>query len=587
MSRLLRLLLLALALLPAPVSADFTEYEDQPFLTPGGAEVDALNDAEPVPEGGASFLTAFPTGVKLVRGNLDISDIDTYQLQLSNGQLLLGALFDDAGGARLDATLGVFTGTSPPAVTLDDDGARGLLARLGHLMTSNAVRRVAVSGFGDTSWNGTHFEARAGLLPYELVLGVASNPPTLRESDLVPGPQGSNNSQTNADGLPENGALVGARIVADDVDYYDIDLEVGDKLYVAVFVLQDGVFDVAEASGHDPVIGLFGPTGAAIPSGRDDDSQSGFAPGFAYTVPAGQGGRYRFAVSGFGDSAYNGNHDETPFDYLLLAARERACPNVVPLISNIVASTGKAYVAAALEGGDHYYIDRTGEQAHVLVDVPEDLECGQWIKTANDDKNVTANPQITFTLLQDASVYVAFDSRATADPAWLAAGFTPEPRIIDIRDPTEAQEFDVYRRDFEAGTVQLGGNEAPGAGSMYTVVALPLDTEDPQHALMFSTPAPPGIASVTINGVTVQITIAPGQSGPSAAAALAAAVNANPTLQGLRIFALATGPHFVTTGTISAATFPPQVPLAPAWLLGLGALALAGVARRRLRTSRA
>ena len=40
MSRLLRLLLLALVLMrPTPGSADFTEYEDQPFLTPGGAEI--------------------------------------------------------------------------------------------------------------------------------------------------------------------------------------------------------------------------------------------------------------------------------------------------------------------------------------------------------------------------------------------------------------------------------------------------------------------------------------------------------------------------------------------------------------------
>jgi hypothetical protein len=302
-------------------------------------------------------------------------------------------------------------------------------------------------------------------------------------------------------------------------------------------------------------------------------------------VPAGEAGRHVIAVSGFGDAGFDGSHAEGPFDYRLLVARERACPDVVPLISNLDASTAEDYAVAALEGGDHYYTDRNNEQSHVLVDVPEALECGEWIKTANDDQDIAADPHLSFTLSQDASVYIGYDTRATAEPAWLAADFTPLPLLIDIRDPAEVQEFDVLRRDFAAGPVELGGNDAPGANSNYVVVALPLDTEDPAHALEIPSPVPDGNISVTISGVTIVVVASSAQSADAVADALAAAVNANAALQALRVFALGSGPHLVTTGTITQFSFPPQVPLAPPLAfaaLVLGLLAGALLFRRTL-----
>jgi hypothetical protein len=585
LARSLGVWLLSLVLaLPLAAWADFVEHEDQPFLLPGNAEENTLTTPEPVPEGGASFLTAFPTGVKLVRGNLDANDRDAYAIQMSSGQLLLAALFDNGGGAFLDSALGVFNGTTPPAAALDDDGARGFLSRLHYPVTSTGLERVAVTGFGDTSFNGTHQEARGGLGAYYLLLAAAVNPPALRESDLQPGPQGSNDSLASADLLPANGALLGASLPVGDVDYYAIDLETADHLFVAVYDLKTGVFEPAQGSFNDPALALFDPDGALVAGGLDDDSHEGFDPGLAYIVQGGGAGLYRIAVAGF--TALDGIERERPFDYLLVVGRQRGCPNVEPLISNITSSSGRPNQIAALHGGDHYYSDRTVVQRHVLVSIPEFMECGQWIKTANDDKNVTAFPHLTFTLAQDATVYIGYDTRATGEPAWLASGFTPLPGpvLLDVRDSDETQEFRLLRRDFKAGTVQLGGNFAPGAGSNYTVTALPVDTSDPQHAFEIPSPVPTGTAFVTINGVTVVVAVSSGQSPTSVASALAAAVNANATLQSQRIFAIGSGPFFIATGLIQNYSYVDEIPLASPLAFAALALFLLMGARLYLRS---
>jgi len=565
----------AVLALAASASADFTEFEDQPFLAPGGAEVDPLSGAEPVPWDGGDFLTAFPDGVKLVRGNLDANDVDAYAVSLTSGDLLLAALFDADSGSRLDLVLGTFTGGATPALALDDDDGRGFHPRVGWVAGATGTVQVGVSGFGDSAFDGSHGEAPGALAPYELVLAVTRDPAARQESDLDPGPQGSNDQLAIADLLPPAGASVGARLDAGDVDYFAIDLEEGDRLLLSVFDLRAGPLAFAGGERNDPVLGIFDPTGTLVDSALDDDAGPAFLPNRSFTVPAGQGGRWTVAVSGFGDSAFDGSHGEAPFDYRLVVARDRACPNAVDPITALAVSTANSYEEAFLEGGDHYYTDRTNPQSHVLVDVPEDLECGRWIKTANNDKNVTADPHLTITLNQDSSVYVGYDTRATGEPAWLAAGFTPLPEVIDVADSDVSQEFDVLRRDFPAGVFTLGGNEAPGAGSNYVVVARPVDTADPQHAVELPGVGP-GSLAVTIAGVVVTIATTGGETPAGLALTLAAAVNADPTLQGLRIFGLASGDFLVTTGTLQGLQFIPSVPVAPAWALWLLAAALGG-----------
>jgi len=260
---------------------------------------------------------------------------------------------------------------------------------------------------------------------------------------------------------------------------------------------------------------------------------------------------------------------------------------VTALISGITTTTGKAYVTANLKGGDFYYIDRplapSNAGSHTIVDVPTAYECSQWIKTANDDKTVNNTNLLTFTLGQAASVWIGWDTRTATPPPWLVNGFTETGEIVDVADPDTTQEFRLLRRDFAAGTVVLGG-PAP-VGSMYSVFARPLDLADPLHA--FVIPGLPAGVNVTINGVSLQVARQNGQTAAQLAAAVAAAINANPTLAAAHIFGLAQGTGFVTTGTIqSVGTFGTPIPALGPWgqaLLAatLAALALSSAALRR------
>jgi len=52
------------------------------------------------------------------------------------------------------------------------------------------------------------------------------------------------------------------------------------------------------------------------------------------------------------------------------------------------------------------------------------------IKTANADKNRTNASFLTFTLLQDTTLYVAYNAKVSSFPSWLTASFTNTGEII-------------------------------------------------------------------------------------------------------------------------------------------------------------
>jgi hypothetical protein len=558
--------------LASGVHADFAEFEDNPFQDPNDLEVDPLSAAAPVPWNGVPFASAFPDGVKLIRGSLDAGDVDAYAFSLEAGQLVLGALFEDAAGERNDTELGLFGGGVVPPLASDDDGGSGFLSRFAFGVTSSATFQVGVTGFGDALWNGDHQEAGSGLVPYRLVVAATSDPPSRVE--LEP-----NDSVGTATMLPIGGAVVGASLASGDVDFFSIELEAGDRLAISVFDLETGHFESAAGERNDTLLTLLDPWGAAASAGPNDDGGAGFASNALYTADA--GGLWTVAVSGFGDDAFVGDHQEAAFDYLLVVARERACPSVVPLISNIAVSTANPYSVAALKEGDHYYTDRNDAGRHVLVDIPPAYACSQWIKTANNDKNVSDPGHLGFVLLADASVFVGYDSRATGEPSWLATGFTPTNETLDVADPSPNQEFDLLRRDFAAGSVVLGGNAAPGAGSNYVVFARPLPTDDPEQS--FTVPDDASMLSITISGVVIEVSRPAGQTSADFAEVLAQAVNTHPTLAAARIYGLASGATFVTTGQIEDAAVLNPVPLSPVVnLVGL-ILLMSGFAYRIVR----
>jgi hypothetical protein len=248
-----------------------------------------------------------------------------------------------------------------------------------------------------------------------LVVAATSDPPVLGEVE-------GNDSIPTATALPDSGGVLGATLDFLDVDYFSIELEVGDRVAISVFDLKPG-FASAGGERNDAIVGLFDPDGIAVSGGANDDGGPGRMSNLLFTATA--KGRWSVVVSGFGDDSFIGDHEEAVFDYLLVVARERACPEVVSLISSISASTANSYVAANLQAGDHFYTDRTDAGRHVIVDIPPAFLCSQWIKTANNDKNIGGSDHLSLSLTDDASVFIAYDTRATGEPAWLSAAFTP------------------------------------------------------------------------------------------------------------------------------------------------------------------
>jgi len=144
-------------------------------------------------------------------------------------------------------------------------------------------------------------------------------------------------------------------------------------------------------------------------------------------------------------------------NYFVLAKQEAA----TGLVRNITAGSSRSYILAQLATGVTYYTDRT----YKTTSVPTSLKDSPFIKTANDDKRNASTSLLSFDLSQTATVYVAYDPRATALPSWLS-GWQKVNEIIGINDP-KISYMNLYSKSFPAGRVSLGGNMlSPAAGAM-------------------------------------------------------------------------------------------------------------------------
>ncbi|MHA6248746.1 T9SS type A sorting domain-containing protein [Pontibacter sp. CAU 1760] len=144
---------------------------------------------------------------------------------------------------------------------------------------------------------------------------------------------------------------------------------------------------------------------------------------------------------------------------------------IVPvLVKDIETTTGKTYILSHLSEGVTHYSDR----AYKVNAVPEYLVGAPFIKTPNVDKASTATIALSFELGEKATMYVAYDPRATALPSWLE-GWQKMPEKLGV-DDYSISELDLYMKAFPAGKVSLGGNlmaPATGAMSNYVVVIKP------------------------------------------------------------------------------------------------------------------
>ncbi|MBE9586783.1 hypothetical protein IM792_20205, partial [Mucilaginibacter sp. JRF] len=117
--------------------------------------------------------------------------------------------------------------------------------------------------------------------------------------------------------------------------------------------------------------------------------------------------------------------------------------------------------------GAVYYADRT----YKIKSVPSYLANTSFIKAANDDKINTQNTFLTFKVSRASTVYVAYDPRAKKLPTWLQ-GFTKVSEQLGIDDPKLAG-MNLYKKDYAAGTISVGGNlagSATGALCQYILI---------------------------------------------------------------------------------------------------------------------
>ncbi|GAB5519465.1 MAG: hypothetical protein RhofKO_17160 [Rhodothermales bacterium] len=133
--------------------------------------------------------------------------------------------------------------------------------------------------------------------------------------------------------------------------------------------------------------------------------------------------------------------------------------------------------------------------------IPDRFVDALLIQTRNSHRDRTDDIYATFELRQALNVFVGYDDRATALPAWLS-DWQDTGESISTEGP-DAATLRLYQKGFDVGTVELGGNmQPPAAGAQVNYIALIVPTirtdaerEVPPHAFHLGTPYPNPTAS--------------------------------------------------------------------------------------------
>jgi DNA-binding beta-propeller fold protein YncE len=141
------------------------------------------------------------------------------------------------------------------------------------------------------------------------------------------------------------------------------------------------------------------------------------------------------------------------------------------LISNVSSASGQEYEIDNFAAGKLVHTD----DADKFTDRhPAQFSDQAYIRTAKADAGGTGAGFLSFDLSTDASVYVFYDGRENQVPTWLTDGsWTLTGDSVGVSGPAATRA--VFKKDFSAGTVALGGNADPpksGDSRMYSVLAI-------------------------------------------------------------------------------------------------------------------
>jgi hypothetical protein len=153
-------------------------------------------------------------------------------------------------------------------------------------------------------------------------------------------------------------------------------------------------------------------------------------------------------------------------------------PRVIPpqeIITQIESDSPGHYEAYRIAIDAKVYTDRD----FIVNRIPPTLNNLPAIRTANNDIEASDLSFLEFTLTAPARVYVTFETTAQHIPRWLRT-FASEKYQVEIEDTFALikRSHQVYGKDFPAGSVILGGNQATGyTGDIithYLVIVQPL-----------------------------------------------------------------------------------------------------------------
>ncbi|WP_233219008.1 Kelch repeat-containing protein [Adhaeribacter arboris] len=183
------------------------------------------------------------------------------------------------------------------------------------------------------------------------------------------------------------------------------------------------------------------------------------------------------------------------------------------LITNLKSDLKGVYSLGVLVVGATFYTDRT----YQVKTLPTNLNNSLFIKTPNSDKNLTGMEVFSFELSKGATLYIAYDARATVLPAWLNE-WQNLTATLTSTDPIYGT-YQLYSKTFPAGKVTLSGNKAlPAAGvlSNYFVIIVPNNTTGIEPELekaeiklkIFPNPGLPGSnIKIIVSGLTLKVPV--------------------------------------------------------------------------------
>jgi len=170
------------------------------------------------------------------------------------------------------------------------------------------------------------------------------------------------------------------------------------------------------------------------------------------TSPLQEGRRYTLSIEGLSDRGGNALRRTRVSVTYLQALRLRA-------------TSRPAYVWDTLAKGRPLHVDAQD----ALTEAPQRYEGLRMLRTAQADRAAKGAAFLTFEANGPVRVYVAHDERIPSKPAWLAPDLWTY--TWDFLKAGK-QTYRLLYRDFPAGKVTLGGNEAP-EGNMYVVLVEP------------------------------------------------------------------------------------------------------------------